>query len=121
MSLRSAMEAEPELQQLRELVAQLKADNERLSRARDACQVGPSRADTASTTSGGNPSGTGAGTMVTERLLVIPRDRRCPMFNGRTGIGLVEWTEEMEAYMRARHLSVRDQAFFIFDHLEGEA
>lgn len=113
------MEVDMELQQLRELVAQLKADNERLTQARDASQAGPSRADTAPTTSGDNPSGTGA--TVTERLLVIPRDRRCPMFNGRTGIGLVEWTEELEACMRARRLSVRDQAFFIFDHLEGEA
>lgn len=112
------MEAEMELQQLRELVAQLKADNERLSRARDASQAGPSRADTASITSGDNPSGTDASTTVTERLLVIPGDRRWSMFNGQTGIGLVKWTEELEACMRARHLSVRDQAFFIFDHLE---
>lgn len=29
--------------------------------------------------------------------------------------------EEVQACMRARHLSQSDQAFFLFDHLEGEA
>lgn len=29
--------------------------------------------------------------------------------------------EEVQVCLRARHLSVADQAFFIFDHLEGEA
>lgn len=39
------------------------------------------------------------------------------MFRGRTGIGLAEWVEEVQACMRARNLST----FFLFDHLEGEA
>lgn len=43
------------------------------------------------------------------------------MFRGRSGIGLIEWLDEVQACMRARHLSVSDQAFFLFDHLEGEA
>lgn len=43
------------------------------------------------------------------------------MFRGRSGIGLTEWLEEVQACMRARHLSVVDRAFFLFDHLEGEA
>lgn len=29
--------------------------------------------------------------------------------------------EDVQACMRARHLSQSDQAFFMFDHLEGEA
>lgn len=32
-----------------------------------------------------------------------------------------EWIEEVQACIRARHLSTIDQAFFLFDHLEGEA
>lgn len=59
--------------------------------------------------------------VVTERLVVIPRDRRCPMFNGKSGIGVTEWIDEIQACVRARHLSVADQALFIIDHLEGEA
>lgn len=34
---------------------------------------------------------------------------------------MFEWIEEIEACMRAQHLSQSDQAFFLFDHLEGEA
>lgn len=62
-----------------------------------------------------------AGAVVAERLVVVPRDRRCPMFGGRTGIGIGEWIEEAQSCIRARHLSTADQAFFLFDHLEGEA
>lgn len=43
------------------------------------------------------------------------------MFNGKTGIGVAEWVEEVQACARAHHLSAADQALFIFDHLEGEA
>ncbi|KAL0186022.1 hypothetical protein M9458_017692, partial [Cirrhinus mrigala] len=46
---------------------------------------------------------------------------KCPKFNGRSGIGINEWIEEAQACIRARYLSVSDQAFFLFDHLEGEA
>lgn len=43
------------------------------------------------------------------------------MFKGKSGMKLSEWIEEVEAFMRACHLSVKDQSFFLFDHLEGEA
>ena len=107
---------EEEVQQLKELVLQLRADNERLLRERAASHsalggAAPAPSNTAS----------GAPPVVTERLVVIPRDRRCPMFNGRSGISVAEWIEEIKACMRARHLSVADQALFIIDHLEGEA
>ncbi|XP_041842529.1 uncharacterized protein LOC121640743 [Melanotaenia boesemani] len=108
---------EEEVQQLRELMVQLKADNERLRREQAALQVGASGAS--------SPSASDAPAVsvgpVTERLVVIPRDRRCPMFNGKTGMGIAEWIEEMQACVRARHLAAADQALFIFDHLEGEA
>ena len=100
---------EEELRQLRDMMSQLKTENERLRQERAA-------------QAGSNPVAPAPGPInQTERLVVIPRDRKCPMFNGRTGIGIVEWAEEVQACMRARHLSAADQAFFIFDHLEGEA
>lgn len=42
-------------------------------------------------------------------------------FKGRSGLGLEERIEEVQACMRARHLSTSDQVFFLFYHLEGEA
>lgn len=110
---------EEEMQQLRDMVAQLMAENERLRREGVDHQSGPGgTASVPPAVSGGASS---AGPTITERLVVVPRDRRCPMFNGKTGIGITEWVEEVQACIRARHLSVADQAFFIFDHLEGEA
>lgn len=46
----------------------------------------------------------GRNTVVMEWFVVIPRDHKCPMFNGRC----------------AQHLSVADHGLFIFDHLKGE-
>ena len=111
---------EEELQQLRDQLSQLRADNEQLLRERASAQAGPSGVHQApGTPTGSVPSGTT--TVPTERVLVMPRDRKCPLFNGRTGISLEEWTEEVQACMRARYLSVRDKAYFMLDHLEGEA
>lgn len=42
-------------------------------------------------------------------------------FRGNTGIGIVDWVKEVRASMRARYRSRFDQAYFIYDHLEGEA
>lgn len=110
---------EEEMEQLRSLVAQLRSENERLLQQGAALQVGPGVAASASPVQVGDSLP--AGTTVTERLVVVPRDRRCPTFNGKTGIGVTEWVEEVQACIRARHLSVADQAYFIFDHLDGDA
>ncbi|KAM7376711.1 hypothetical protein PAMP_006422 [Pampus punctatissimus] len=104
---------EDEIQELRELIAQLKADNERLRQGQAG--VLPSTSSTPSVA----PSTSGPS--VAERLIFVPRDRKCPIFRGRTGIGWSEWVGEVQASMRARRLSQSDQAFFLFDHLEGEA
>ncbi|XDV46755.1 hypothetical protein PO909_016595 [Leuciscus waleckii] len=113
---------EEELQGLRELVAQLRADNTKLRQ--DQALAGPSDLGHISTVSGPSlapPPAIDAGAISSERYVFIPRDRRCPKFNGRSGVGITEWVEEAQACMRSRHLSVADKAFFLFDHLEGEA
>ncbi|KAL2089535.1 hypothetical protein ACEWY4_014223 [Coilia grayii] len=106
------MAQEQELQELRDLVAQLKADNDKLKR-----QVPTHSGDGATSSVSQTWSDVSKG----ERLVFIPRDRKCPTFTGKSGMKVSEWIEEAEACMRARHLSVKDQAFFLFDHLEGEA
>lgn len=111
---------EGELQELRDLVMQLKADNERLRREQVAAAPDPAAAGP-STTSAAASLPSIAGAPLVDRLVFLPRDRKCPMFRGRSGMGLTEWLEEVQACMRARHLSAIDRAFFLFDHLEGEA
>lgn len=110
---------EAELQDLRDLVAQLKADNERMRQEQAVAVPGPSTAPSTSSVPPTAPPT--ASNSIAERLVFIPRDRKCLMFRGRSGIGLSEWLEQVQACMRARHLSASDQAFFLFDHLEGEA
>lgn len=43
------------------------------------------------------------------------------MFRARSGIARNGWVEAVEVCMRARHLTVPGQAFFLFDHLGGDA
>lgn len=113
---------EEELRELRELVAQLKADNDRLRQERTPALPGPSEPSSGVTDAEpGTPPPVSSGAAQAERFVFVPRDRRCPKFNGKSGIGVNEWIEEAQACIRARHLSVSDQAFFLFDHLEGEA
>lgn len=90
-----------ELEQLREQLLQLQAENNRLQQ--------PARL------------GGSANPVSNERLFYLPRERKCPVFRGRVGIGIVEWVEEVEASVRARHLGALDKAYFMFDHLDGEA
>ncbi len=112
---------EAELQELRDLVAQLRSDNERLRQEHTPVVIpGPSVAFPSATAGPSvkqQPTGTSAS--LSERLVFVPRDRTCPNFSGRSGITINEWVGQ--ACLRTCHLSVADQAFFIFDHLEGEA
>lgn len=110
---------EEEAQQLRELVLQLKVDNERLRRERAAPPVGPDEAAPSAPST--SAVSAGAPPAVSERLVVMPRDRKCPVFSGKGGVGIAEWVEEVQACIRVRHLSAFDKALFIFDHLAGEA
>lgn len=73
-------------------------------------QAGPSAQSSTSSASLDDPSISGPS--VTERLIFVPRDRKCPIFRGRVRIGVSEWMEEAKAYMRVQHLLIYDQAFF---------
>lgn len=106
---------EEEIQELRELIEQAKADNERLRKG----QAGPSPLPSISLAPPVAPSTSSPS--VAERLIFVPRERKCSIFSGRTGIGLSEWVGEVETIMRTWLLSWSDQAFFLLDHLEGEA
>lgn len=113
---------EEELRELRELVAQLRADNARMQQLQ--APVAGVSGDGEALPGASNappvlpqPSGASA----PERLVFVPRERRCPKFSGKSGISIDEWVEEARACMRARYMGIAEQAFFVFDHLEGEA
>lgn len=108
---------EDEMQELWELVAQLKAENDRLRRE----LPGPSTVPAAPAGAPGPPQPNEADSVVPERYVFVPSDRRCPKFSGKFGTGIDEWVEEAEACMWARYLSKADKSFFLFEHLEGEA
>lgn len=112
---------ENELQEMRDLVAQLRADNERLRQERATVEQPDSGAASTSTARPSTPRSADAGAGMVERFVFIPRDRRCLNFNGRSGISIDEWVEEARACMRVRNMTPAEQAFFLYDHLEGEA
>ncbi len=70
------------MQELRELVAQLRADNARLRHKRthnDSSLPGPSVVASQPVT---------AGSELAERFVFVPRDRKCPKCSGRS-VGVV--------------------------------
>lgn len=99
-----------ETQELRDQLAQLRAENERLKAIRSEQAIAVSASNASASTGS-----------TTERLVFVPREKKCPLFRGTVGISIEAWKEEAEACMRARHLSTIDKAYFLFDHLEGEA
>ena len=69
---------EGELQELRDLVAQLRTENDRLQQEQAATVPGPSAAPPIPVAPLPAPSTSIA--PVTERLVLVPRDRKCPVF-----------------------------------------
>lgn len=112
---------EDELQELRDLVAQLRADNARLQQAQAPVVLPGPDATLPGTSTAPPVTPQPVGAVAPERFVFVPRDRRCPKFNGKSGLSIDEWVEEAQACMRVRYMSNADQAFFLFDHLEGEA
>lgn len=111
-----------ELQQLRELIAQLQLENQSLrEERRDARSASSHVTSDESSQPSVAQSSSNVGAGAPERLVFVPSVRKCPYFSGKSGVSINEWIEEAQACMRARNLSAKDQAFFLFDHLEGEA
>ena len=107
---------EAEVQDLRAMVRQLQAEKEQLSEQANA------RAEPVTGASTNPLSNTARDTSPAERLVYhVPRERKCPPFRGTSGIPVEDWVEEVRATIRARNLRPVDQAYFIYDHLEGEA
>lgn len=83
---------EEELQELREMVAQLRADNERL---RQKCVlVLPSSRDARPNMPGPSAATSQSSSeyaALPEIFVFVPRDRKCPKFSGRVGIDIDEW------------------------------
>ncbi len=99
-----------ELQELRDLVAQLRSENERLQGQQPSVSaISDVQGSNAATT---RPSEVNAGTEAVDRFVFVPRDRKCPKFSGKSGVGINEWVEEAQACMRVRCLSTADKAFF---------
>ncbi|XP_023817649.1 uncharacterized protein LOC105355397 [Oryzias latipes] len=99
-----------EVEQLRDQVRQLQEANDRL--LQHQASAGP--ANPRDFVDPPSPA-------LLDRLMYLPRERKCPVFRGRVGVGIDDWVEEVEACVRARRLGALEKAFFIFDHLEGEA
>lgn len=110
---------EADLQELQDLVTELRAENERLKQRQAAVTAPPASASIATASPSVEPRPVSDATP--ERFLYVPRERKCPMFRGKGGMAILEWIEEVQASLRVRKLTALDQAYFIYDHLEGEA
>lgn len=110
---------ESELEDLRRQVQSLQSENENLQRQASSA-AGPS----VSISSASDTHARGvvdAPRPMAERVILVPRERRCSIFSGRDDEEVFEWVEEIKSNLRARNLSAREEALFILDHLGGSA
>ena len=119
-------EQEEELLALREEVLRLRVANEQLTQGRGASLDAGNTTPTISRNSAGfTPSDNSAPNVLApqaERFVYIQRERRCPHFSGsKSDQSIHDWLENVESCLRDRHMSAREKALFLYDHLEGEA
>ncbi|KAL2085708.1 hypothetical protein ACEWY4_019028 [Coilia grayii] len=111
----SEQSLEDQVRALTELVNQLTADNQRLR--------GGERSSTSSD-SAQVPSSNVAGVTPVERLVCVPRERKCPRFSGKMSVdnmSVQDWIEEASRSLAARPMPRLEQALFVYDLLDGEA
>ncbi|XP_073786453.1 uncharacterized protein [Danio rerio] len=104
-----------ELMDLREQLRSMKALNDQLRS--QASPSGHSINPSSSINSNTPPSSF-------NRVLYVPRERKCPRFYGQSdpsAVSLEEWIEEATMCIEGRGWSEREQTLFLLDHLGGEA
>ena len=127
VALRRTAVMEEELQRLKEEMAALRAENERLlgqipTERQSLPDAPPPPHEVLTPPSRGEQ--TGPPLRRREQAVYFPRERKCPKFSGSLLAGALtvdEWVEEVEGCIRARPMSAIDQAWFVYDHLEGPA
>ena len=105
---------EEQVRSLAELVKQLQADNQRLCDTQATEEPAPSS----------RPDGVAARPTPLERLVCVPRERKCPRFSGKMAvdnISVEDWIEEARRSLTARPMPLLEQALYLYDLLDGEA
>ena len=93
---------EEELAELRRQVQMLNTQNEQLQQ-RVSTAVDSQATTSTSVHTPANPGATSR--VATERVVFLPRERRCAIFSGGADEDLFEWMEDVQASLRVRHLS----------------
>lgn len=124
MSVEQEREQEQEeLLTLREDVQRLRVANEQLSQGRGTVNSATGASETASSSNVAPPN-LSAQQPISERLVYVQRERKCPFFSGlksKSDLPIYDWIENVESCWRGRNMSSREKALFLYDHLEGEA
>lgn len=112
---------EEELRQMREEMAQLRAENERLSNLVANVRPPAQSEHGEHSNAAASVSDVASPPRRTQQTVYLPRERKCPKFSGSGTLTVDEWVEEVESCLRTRHMSELDKALFLYDHLEGTA
>lgn len=117
-----SQDLEEQVRLLTEQLRQLQADNERLRQGNIAPPVATEQGQSAvqgqSTSHQQESSSSGV------RYVYVPRERKYPRFSGSSGpecLPVEEWVEEACKCLQIRHMSSSEQAYFLYDLLDGDA
>lgn len=107
--------AEDRIRALTEQLQRLQADNVRLRQQAVAQQ---------NLGEGQGGANSRDDSLADSRYVFLPRERKCPRFAGNAGAGCLgeeEWVEEARKCLNSKFMTLKEQALFLYDHLEGEA
>lgn len=118
-----SQELEEQVRLLTEQLRQVQADNATLRQGNVAAT---GQGETSSQATAGQPRAASQEEASSSgmRYVYVPRERKYPRFSGNSGpeaLPVEEWVEEARKCLKLRHMSPSEQAYFIYDLLEGEA
>ena len=56
-----------------------------------------------------------------ERIVYLPKEKKCPVFNGGSSAAFYEWLDEINATLVYRSYNGAEKAAYFYEHLGGEA
>ncbi|XP_049335118.1 uncharacterized protein LOC125802156 [Astyanax mexicanus] len=128
----SVVELEEELTALRERLVREKTEMDRLKNQNDVLtaqllgkgQTPPGKAKSPQSSCPPSPAVSApASNLVTSvEVMYVPKDKKNVIFSGQPGtMPFHEWVDELQCSFNFRRYGAREQAAFLYDHLEGEA
>lgn len=105
----------------KEAMDQLKNENDSLLQRLDSKGEAASSHTTKELSPSLGASGESLPASARERIVYLPKEKKCPVFTGGSSAAYYDWLDEMNAALVYRSYAGAEKAAYIYEHLGGEA